>query len=82
MLCMALLSRLLLGVDEPLPLLSAKAHHLVPALAVGLVPHPLHLRLHPRLPKAVSIYIAPRTGYTHTWRYTTLLSDGLPNADT
>lgn len=44
-------TNLLLSVDKPLSLLPAEAHHLVPALAVRLVPHPLHLGLHPRLPK-------------------------------
>lgn len=43
---------LLLRIDEPLSLLSAKAHHLVSALTVGLVAHPLDLWFHPRFPEA------------------------------
>lgn len=52
-------TNLLLRVDEPLSLLPAEAHHLVPALAVCLMSHPLYLWLHPRLPKTV-ITIPPR----------------------
>lgn len=47
------LANLLLGVDKSLPLLPTETHHLVSALTIGLMSHPLHLWLHSWLPKAM-----------------------------
>lgn len=58
---------LLLGVNQALPLLPTKTHHLVTPLAVGLVAHALDLRLYARLPEASRVSgHTPRYG-EHAW---------------